>query len=63
MKSVPMWVSRSTGAPAAGGTGAAKTGANYAGTLRPQQDAYEQGCDQVVFLDSQELRTSRSSAA
>ena len=34
-----------------GGTGAAKTGGNYASSLLPQQEAYEQGCDQVCFLD------------
>ena len=34
-----------------GGTGAAKTGGNYASSLLPQQEAYAQGCDQVCFLD------------
>jgi branched-chain amino acid aminotransferase len=36
--------------------GAAKTGGNYASSLVAQQEAIEQGCDQVVFLDGQELR-------
>ena len=34
--------------------GAAKTGGNYARSLVAQQEATEQGCDQVVFLDAQE---------
>ena len=34
--------------------GAAKTGGNYASSLVAQQEAYAHGCDQVVFLDSQE---------
>ena len=34
-----------------GGTGAAKTGGNYASSLLPQQEAAAQGCDQVCFLD------------
>jgi branched-subunit amino acid aminotransferase/4-amino-4-deoxychorismate lyase len=37
-----------------GGTGAAKCGGNYAASLLPQQEAYENGCPQVLFLDSQE---------
>jgi branched-chain amino acid aminotransferase len=36
--------------------GAAKTGGNYASSLVAQQEATAQGCDQVVFLDGQELR-------
>ena len=39
---------------AKGGTGAAKCGGNYAASLLPQQEAYENGCPQVLFLDSQE---------
>ena len=34
-----------------GGTGAAKCGGNYAASLLPQQEAYAQGCSQVLFLD------------
>jgi len=34
--------------------GAAKTGGNYAASLLPQAEAYEQGCQQVLFLDSEE---------
>jgi branched-chain amino acid aminotransferase len=36
--------------------GAAKTGGNYASSLVAQQEATEQGCDQVVFLDAQQGR-------
>jgi branched-chain amino acid aminotransferase len=36
--------------------GAAKTGGNYASSLVAQQEATSHGCDQVVFLDGQELR-------
>src|SRR5207249_3077747 len=42
--------------PAPGGTGAAKTGGNYAGGLLAQAQATAQGCDQVVWLDSHEHR-------
>ncbi|OZB88047.1 MAG: branched chain amino acid aminotransferase, partial [Microbacterium sp. 14-71-5] len=34
-----------------GGTGAAKTGGNYASSLLPQEEAYKKGCQQVLFLD------------
>jgi branched-chain amino acid aminotransferase len=37
-----------------GGTGAAKTGGNYASSLVAQQEAQEHGCAQVLFLDSEE---------
>ena len=37
-----------------GGMGAAKTGGNYASSLVAQQEAIDQGCDQVVFLDGEE---------
>jgi branched-chain amino acid aminotransferase len=36
--------------------GAAKTGGNYAASLLPQAEAYEQGCQQVLFLDATERR-------
>ncbi|WP_375429526.1 aminotransferase class IV, partial [uncultured Sphingomonas sp.] len=41
---------------APGGTGAAKCGGNYAGTLLAQKEAIAKGCDQVVFLDAVERR-------
>lgn len=51
LKPVRIWVSRDFNRAAPGGTGAAKTGGNYAGSLLPQQQAAAQGCDQVLFLD------------
>lgn len=41
---------------ALGGTGFAKTGGNYASTLRPAADNTEQGFDQTLWLDGQEHR-------
>ncbi|NNC11049.1 branched-chain amino acid aminotransferase [Planctomonas sp. JC2975] len=38
-----------------GGTGAAKTGGNYASSLLPQAEAYEKGCEQVLYLDGEYL--------
>ncbi|HKH07519.1 MAG TPA: aminotransferase class IV, partial [Agromyces sp.] len=35
-----------------GGTGAAKTGGNYASSLLPQAEASAKGCQQVLFLDN-----------
>lgn len=51
-KPVSIWLSEQYARAGKGGTGAAKTdGGNYAASLLPQAEAYEQGCDQVVFLD------------
>ncbi|KQY98864.1 branched-chain amino acid aminotransferase [Microbacterium sp. Root53] len=52
VKPVKIWLSEKYQRAAKGGTGAAKTGGNYAASLLPQAEAYGQGCDQVVFLDS-----------
>lgn len=46
-----MWVSEAFSRAAPGGTGAAKFAGNYAGSLASVQEAYDHGCDQVVFLD------------
>ncbi|WOF21689.1 branched-chain amino acid aminotransferase [Microbacterium betulae] len=51
VKPVSIWLSENYARAARGGTGAAKTGGNYASSLLPQAEAYERGCDQVVFLD------------
>ncbi|GAB3188574.1 branched-chain amino acid aminotransferase [Nesterenkonia suensis] len=51
LKPVRIWVSRDFTRAAPGGTGAAKTGGNYAGSLAAQAQATEKGCDQVLFLD------------
>ena len=48
---VSIWLSEHYARAGKGGTGAAKTGGNYAASLLPQAEAYAQGCDQVVFLD------------
>ncbi|MGV2495698.1 branched-chain amino acid aminotransferase [Pelagerythrobacter aerophilus] len=53
---VKIWVSRDYVRAAPGGTGAAKTGGNYAASLVPQAEAIEKGCDQVVFLDAAERK-------
>ena len=51
VKPVRIWLSETYARAGRGGTGQAKTGGNYASSLLPQAEAYEQGCDQVVFLD------------
>jgi branched-chain amino acid aminotransferase len=51
---VSIWLSESHSRAGVGGTGAAKTGGNYASSLIAQAEAYEHGCDQVLFLDSVE---------
>ena len=48
---VRIWLSETYARAGKGGTGAAKTGGNYASSLLPQAEAYDKGCDQVVFLD------------
>ncbi|MFI9721946.1 branched-chain amino acid aminotransferase [Streptomyces sp. NPDC052396] len=50
---VTLWVTSRYTRAARGGTGAAKCGGNYAGSLAAQLEAEEQGCDQVVYLDSE----------
>ena len=56
VKPVSIWLSEEYTRAGRGGMGAAKTGGNYASSLVAQQEATEQGCDQVVFLDSGEGR-------
>ncbi|HEY3587770.1 MAG TPA: branched-chain amino acid aminotransferase [Myxococcaceae bacterium] len=56
VKPVTVWLSEDFSRAAPGGTGAAKTGGNYAGGLLAQAQAAEKGCDQVVWLDSAEHR-------
>ncbi|CAI9120029.1 branched-chain amino acid aminotransferase [Brytella acorum] len=53
---VSVWVSEDYTRAAPGGTGFAKCGGNYAGSLVAQAEAYRMGCDQVLFLDSRERR-------
>ena len=56
VKPVTLWLTEEYTRAGRGGMGAAKTGGNYASSLVAQQEAYAQGCDQVVFLDAQEGR-------
>jgi branched-chain amino acid aminotransferase len=53
---VSIWLSEEYTRAGRGGMGAAKTGGNYASSLVAQQEAIEQGCDQVAFLDAAEGR-------
>ena len=52
---VSIWLSEYTRA-APGGTGAAKTGGNYAASLVPTREAFDRGHDQVLFLDAVEKK-------
>ena len=47
-----IWLSEEHARAGVGGMGAAKTGGNYASSLIAQQEALENGCDQVAFLDT-----------
>ena len=49
---VSIWVTREYNRAAPGGTGAAKTGGNYASSMLPTNEAYAHGCQQVCFLDA-----------
>jgi branched-chain amino acid aminotransferase len=49
---VDIWLSENYSRAGKGGTGAAKTGGNYAASLVAQNEAYANGCQQVLFLDS-----------
>lgn len=53
-EAVSVWVSERYSRAAAGGTGAAKCGGNYAASLLAQSEAIAQECDQVAFLDAAE---------
>ena len=55
-KAVTVWISTEYVRAAPGGTGEAKTGGNYAGSLLAQRQAAEEGCDQVVWLDALERK-------
>src|SRR5579871_6159935 len=53
-KTVKVWLSQDYTRAAPGGTGAVKCGGNYAAAFAAQQQAVENGCDQVVWLDAAE---------
>ena len=55
-KAVTVWISTEYVRAAPGGTGAAKFGGNYAGSLLAQKQAAREGCDQVVWLDARERK-------
>ncbi|MFD5557187.1 branched-chain amino acid aminotransferase [Streptomyces sp. NPDC127068] len=56
VKPVSVWLSEDYVRAVKGGTGAAKTGGNYAASLVAQKEAAAEGCDQVVWLDAVEHR-------
>ena len=56
VKPVSVWLSEEYTRAAPGGTGEAKSGGNYAASLVAQQQAIDNGCDQVVWLDAVEHR-------
>src|SRR6478609_2725510 len=56
VKPVSVWLSEEYVRAVPGGTGAAKTGGNYAASLVAQAEAAAHGCDQVVWLDAVEHR-------
>lgn len=51
---VDIWLSETYSRAGGGGTGAAKCGGNYAASLLPTNEAYANGCEQVLFLDAAE---------
>jgi branched-chain amino acid aminotransferase len=54
VKPLSIWLSTAYTRAGHGGMGQAKTGGNYASSLVAQAEAYEHGCQQVLFLDAQE---------
>ena len=56
LRPVSVWLARDYTRAAIGGTGAVKAGGNYGGGFVVQQQAHENGCDQVVWLDAAEHR-------
>jgi branched-chain amino acid aminotransferase len=56
IKPVSVWLSEDYTRAAPGGTGETKCGGNYAGAFAGQQQAVDNGCEQVVWLDAAERR-------
>jgi branched-chain amino acid aminotransferase len=56
IRAVSVWLAEGYTRAAPGGTGAAKTGGNYAASFAGQRQALDNGCDQVVWLDATEHR-------
>lgn len=53
IKPVSIWIALDSARAGKHGTGEAKTGGNYAASLLAQQEGYEQGCSQVMYLDAE----------
>ena len=53
IKPVSIWVALDSARAGKHGTGEAKTGGNYAASLLAQNEGYENGCSQVMFLDAE----------
>ena len=53
---IKIWVSDTYIRTVPGGVGEAKTGANYAASLRGTLEAREKGCSQTLWLDGQERK-------
>ena len=53
---IRLWVTDQFTRAAPGGTGSAKSGGNYAGSLAAQIEAREHGCEQVLYLDGTERK-------
>jgi len=56
LRAVSVWLAEGFTRAARGGTGEAKPGGNYAAAFLGQQQAIDNGCDQVVWLDAAEHR-------
>ena len=56
LRPVSVWLAQDYTRAAIGGTGAVKAGGNYGGAFAAQQQAQENDCDQVVWLDAMEHR-------
>jgi branched-chain amino acid aminotransferase len=53
LKPISIWIALDSSRAGKHGTGEAKTGGNYAASLLAQNEGYEQGCSQVMFLDAE----------
>jgi branched-chain amino acid aminotransferase len=53
IKPVSIWIALDSARAGKHGTGEAKTGGNYAASLLAQNEGYDHGCSQVVFLDAE----------
>jgi len=53
LKPVSIWIALDSARAGKHGTGEAKAGGNYAASLMAQNEGYEQGCSQVMFLDAE----------